>query len=138
MTRAISISVVLALTFALGACASDSLLTGTGATSALPAQPKADPACKALASQIEDLSKDGLIERTEAASKGKGSTVSVKRASLGQLAQLEKVNAEFRAKCSTTPLPTTASAVPGKAVAKVAAVKPADAGAEKAAIAPKN
>lgn len=96
----------------LGACANDTLLSFSDGptTASLPAKPAVDPACASLASRIEALRKEGVVERVEAASKGKGATVSVKRASLGQIAELEKANADFQARCST--LPRAAATVP--------------------------
>ena len=67
---------------------------------AVPAAGAVDPSCHALAQRIQALRQDGLTERLEKASVGKSSTVSVKRASLGQAAELDKANAEFQAKCS--------------------------------------
>lgn len=67
---------------------------------AVPAAPAVDPSCHALAQRIQALRQDGLTERLEKASVGKSSTVSVKRASLGQAAELDKANAEFQAKCA--------------------------------------
>ena len=67
---------------------------------AVPAASAADPACHALAQRIQALRQDGLTERLEKASVGKSATVSVKRASLAQAAELDKANAEFQAKCA--------------------------------------
>mgnify|MGYP007011829850 FL=1 len=67
---------------------------------AVPAANAVDPSCHALAQRIQALRQDGLTERLEKASVGKSSTVSVKRTSLGQAAELDKANAEFQAKCA--------------------------------------
>ena len=140
MKRAIIATTTLAAALSLGACAENSLMTtslGSGApatTAALPAKPKVDPACTTLAAQIAELRKDGLVDRVEAASKGKSSTVTVKRASLGQVAQLAKLDAEFQAKCSN--LPKTAAAPASVPPAVAAAAKPVAAKAT-AAVAPK-
>jgi hypothetical protein len=77
-----------------------SISTSAGSTPAVAAAPKVDPACYSIAQRIETLRKDGLTERLEKAAAGKSSTVSVKRASLAQAAELDKANAEFQAKCS--------------------------------------
>lgn len=71
---------------------------------AVPASSAVDPACYALSQRIELLRRDGLTERMEKASVGKSSTVSVKRASLAQAAELDKANAEYQAKCSAPAL----------------------------------
>jgi hypothetical protein len=109
------VTITVGVALSLAACANDGLL-GSGATTptaALPAaKPVVDPACTSLASQIDALRREGVVERAEAAAKGKGMTVNVKRESLGKLAQLEKANAEFQAKCSTVPRATTAAAAP--------------------------
>ena len=134
MMRALTVTFTLGAAIALAGCANDSLMSFGDAgspTAALPAKPTVDPACSSLASRIEGLRKDGVVERVEAAAKGKGSTVSVKRESLGQIADLEKANAEFQARCST--LPRTAAAAPQPVAA---AVQPVAAQA-KAAVATK-
>ena len=103
---------------ALGACAmagcadgSTGLLTTASLGNAQVAAAKqADPACVALTARIDALRKDGVVERVEKASTGKSKTVSVKRESLAKVAELDKANAEFQAKCAM-PL-TTASAGP--------------------------
>jgi hypothetical protein len=95
---------------ALAGCSSDggSILSSALTTQSISTQPttvaatpKVDPACYSLTQRIETLRKDGLTERLEKAAAGKSSTVSVKRASLQQAAELDKANAEFQAKCST-------------------------------------
>ena len=70
---------------------------------------KADPACTALATQIETVRKEGAVERLEKAAAGKTATVQVKRESLAKQAELNKLNTEFQAKCSSVK-PTTAQA----------------------------
>lgn len=119
MLRAITVTLALGATVALGACANDTLVSGLGPapqqTAALPAKLAADPACSGLATQIEALRRDGVVDRVEAASKGKGNTVKIKRESLSQIAELEKANAEFQAKCSTVPI--VAEAAPSPAAA---------------------
>lgn len=77
-----------------------SISTSTTTAPAIAAAPKVDPACYSIAQRIETLRKDGLTERLEKAAAGKSSTVSVKRTSLAQAAELDKANAEFQAKCS--------------------------------------
>jgi hypothetical protein len=94
------------------------------------AAPKVDPACVALASQIETLRKDGVTGRIEKASVGKTRTVSVRRDSLAKIAELEKANAEFQSKCSTiSPIaaqaPASPAQAPAPAAAPVAALAPA-------------
>ena len=81
-----------------------------------------------------------MVERVEAASQGKGTTVKVKRQSLAQLAQLEKVNSEFQAKCSTQPELTTAMAKPMAPTAppKVVTVAKRPTAVTASGIAPKN
>jgi len=126
--RAITIIGTICTALALGACANDTLVGGLApqaTTAALPPKPAVDPACATLAARIDGLRKDGVVDRVEAAAKGKGSTVKVKRDSLAQIAELEKANLEFQAKCSTVP---RAAAAPVKAAA--AAPKSDDAKAE--------
>ena len=104
----------------LAGCSSDgSLLPPSLTTSSLSSStqtasttPRVDPACAGLAQRIEALRRDGVIDRAEKASVGKTTTVSVKRASLAQIADLDKANAEFQARCSTVPVQTQAQVVP--------------------------
>ena len=129
-------TVALGMAVMLSACAGDSFVGGEGTTtSALPAKPKADAACAPLAAKIEELRKDGVAERVEKAAAGKGATVSVKRDSLVKLAELNKANAEFQAKCSTyvvAPGTKTATLSTGAGAPAASATKAAS-GAQKAA-----
>jgi hypothetical protein len=110
----------------LAGCSSDGSLLGTSLTTqsigtnasntTVAAAPKVDPACYSLSQRIDMLRKDGLTDRLEKASVGKSSTVQIKRASLAQAAELDKVNAEFQAKCSAfgpRPALPTAQVAPG-------------------------
>jgi hypothetical protein len=105
-----TIMLAIGATLTLGACADNSIFGEASfqPTAALPAKPSVDPACQALSSRIEALRRDGVVERAEAVSKGKGTSVKVKRASLAQLAELDKANADFQAKCSMAPRTVTA------------------------------
>ena len=98
---------------------------------AVPAAPAVDPACYALSQRIELLRRDNFTERIEKASVGKSSTVSVKRASLAQAAELDKANAEYQAKCAAPALRmaprTTAQTTPPANIAAAAPAAPAPA-----------
>jgi hypothetical protein len=110
--RGTLISLTLGAGLALAGCSGDGLLGDLTTTSSLPEKVAVNPQCTTLASQIDALKKDGVTERVEQAAKGKGTTVNVKRESLGKIAQLNALNTEFQNKCSTLPHPaaTTASA----------------------------
>jgi hypothetical protein len=92
----------------------DSLTTQSISTNPSTAMAtKADPACYTIAQRIETLRREGVTERLEKASAGKSSTVSVKRTSLAQAAELDRANAEFQAKCSAFgPRPAQAQVAP--------------------------
>lgn len=99
----------------LGGCASENGLSGTSnlTTSAVTpvAAPKVDPACVTLSAQIEQLRKEGTIDRLQQASQGKGESVQIKRTAIAKQAELNKANADYQAKCSTiTPKPSSAAA----------------------------
>ena len=130
-------ALTVASALALGACANDGSLVGTGATAALPEKPKVDAACAPLAAKIDDLRRDGVADRVEQAATGKGATVAVKRESLAKVAELNKANAEFQQKCSAyTPAPGAAKAAtvtPGAAAPAKAAVTKTAAAAKSAA-----
>ncbi|MGQ0672096.1 MAG: hypothetical protein ACT4N2_04350 [Hyphomicrobium sp.] len=105
----------------LGGLTTQTIDPAKGAPTATAA--KVDPACVSLTAQIDTLRKDGLTERVEkVAATGKSKLVSVKRESLARIAELDKANAEFQAKCTTlTPRPVTAAAVAPPAAAPAAA-----------------
>lgn len=99
---------VLAGASLLAACSGDNGILGSSLTTSSvsstpvtqPVTPRQDPACAALATRIDQLRADGVTERVEKASAGKGTTVQVKRTSLAQMAELDKANAEFTTKCT--------------------------------------
>ncbi len=118
MASAMAIAAVLT-----GGCAADGSLIGTNLTtsSTTPAKPvakapKIDPACIQLTARIDAIRKDGIVDRVEKVSTGKSKTVSVYRSSLAKMAELDRANAEFQAKCSSWPNKSAAVA-PAKATA---------------------
>lgn len=133
MMRAMTVTLSIGVALSLAACANNDSFLNFGdspqQTAALPPKPAVDPACASLAQRIDALRKDGVVERVETAAKGKGATVSVKRASLNQIAELEKANADFQARCSTVPRAASAN----HTVAPVAAAQDAT---KTAAVAP--
>ncbi len=114
---------------------------GDQAATAEVAKPVTDPACVSMAQQIDTLRKEGSVERLEKAADGKTPAVSVQRAALAKQTQLNKLNADFIAKCGpslpksnvTASLATPVQPVAAKPVA--AAAKPVTA-AKAAAAAP--
>lgn len=114
-------AIATAATLALSGCASEGLFNAGPTTAALPEKPKLDPACVTLASQIDALRKEGVAERVEEAAKGKSATVTVKRASLGKMAELNKANAEYQARCGTVAPGSTAATAPAQQPAADAA-----------------
>ncbi len=134
ITRGTLVTAALLSALFVGACSSDGILGGPQTTSAIPEKPKVDPACVTLASQIDALRREGVADRVEQASKGKGTTVAVKRESLAKVAELNKANASFQARCGTvTPAavsaPATPAATPPKAVSSAPPAKPKTASA---------
>ena len=116
MIRRLIVPAALFVATGLAGCASDgSGLLSTASLGEQQAAAKPDPACTALATQIETVRKEGAVERLEKAAAGKTATVQVKRDSLAKQAELNKLNMEFQAKCSAMK-PTTAQA-PGAAPA---------------------
>jgi hypothetical protein len=138
ITRPLTISTIAIFALAAAGCASDGSLTTSALQDQKPASaaPKVDPQCVTLAAQIDQLRKEGSVERLEKAASGSGATVAVKRASISKQAELNKANLDYQAKCSTiAPKPVTATA-PAPAPAAPAtppATKPA---AKSAAVAP--
>ncbi|MEL6299964.1 MAG: hypothetical protein AAFQ45_15485 [Pseudomonadota bacterium] len=119
---------VTAAALTLGGCATEpGLLT----TQSLPkvAKPAVDPACTQLSAQIADLRREGTVGRVEQVADGKTRMVNIKRASLKKVAELNRLNSEYRAKCSApgiTPAAARAAQpalVPTAADARAAAAK---------------
>jgi uncharacterized protein YccT (UPF0319 family) len=133
-----TLTTALAVTGGLCACSGDGSLLGSSLTTSsvasnpvtaqASAAPKIDPACASLQARIDALRKEGVTERVEKASVGTTPNVSVKRASLAQMAELDKANAEFQAKCSTLgprPLPIQAQVAPVATTAPVVTARAA-------------
>ncbi|MFN0218119.1 MAG: hypothetical protein ACKVP4_04795 [Hyphomicrobium sp.] len=92
------------------------------------AQPRVDPACVALASQIDTLRAEGTVERLEKAAAGKTANVQVKRASLAKQAELNKANADFQTRCGPAiPRAQTATMAPPSGVTPSASPRKIDA-----------
>lgn len=112
-THLTAVGIALSLTLTLGACAGGGDIFNAGpTTAALPEKPKTDPACALLAGKLAELRKDGVVERTEQAAQGKGTTVNMKRESLTKLTELNKTNIEFQNKCSSYKPANVAQAAP--------------------------
>jgi hypothetical protein len=123
LKRGTLLTLTLGAGLALSGCAGDGLLGQT--TAALPDKPTANPQCMTLASQIDALKKEGVADRVEQASKGKGTTVSVKRESLSKVAQLNALNTDFQNKCSTVPRTAAVSGTPsGAGATNIGAASP--------------
>jgi hypothetical protein len=135
----------------LGACASDGGSGGLFSTASvvppqeeakMAAKPRVDPQCVTLTSQIDQLRKEGTIERLEKVAAGKGDKVQVKRTAIAKQAELNKANAEFQTKCAPRIPASQDAAAPAAAptvspVAAAAAAKAAPAAAKTAAAAAK-
>jgi hypothetical protein len=151
MSRFIFRLAPVAVALALGACANDSMPNLFQTASVAPPVAEAaatpsrasrvDPACLALANQIDTLRKDGSIERLEKVAAGKGDNVQVKRASVAKQAELNKANAEFQTKCGpklpqqavAPAVPATPAVGPAPVTAAVVAAPAVKAAAAKAA-----
>lgn len=72
--------------------------------------PAIDPTCVSLVSKIDGLRKDGITDRVAKAGAGKSKTVPVYRSSLARMAELDRTNAQYQARCGTLK-PTTAGVV---------------------------
>ena len=111
----------LAAALALAGCANGSgpnLLTTSSVAKPKPARVAANPACTALATKINAVRQEGTPARVHAVATGKTRTVSIKRASLAKVAELDRLNAEFQKNCSMYPGTQTAAATPIAAPAK--------------------
>lgn len=127
--RASIIACVAASGLGLAGCANDGSMSSLFPTSAIGASaetataavaPKIDPACGALAAQIDGLRKEGTIDRLEKVADGKGANVQVQRTALKKQAELNKANADFQAKCAPNMPKSAAMVAPAAAAAPVA------------------
>lgn len=106
--RAVSYALVAAFGISLAGCANDGGgMFGATTTASIPEKPKVDPACVQLAAQIDTLKKDGAVEKLEKAAASKKHKMT--QADLSKVAQLNKANSEFQARCTTM---TTAQLAP--------------------------
>ena len=98
----------------LAGCSSDGALLGGITTASIPEQPKVDPVCVTLTTQIEGLRKDGIADKVEKAAAKK---YKMKPTDLTKADELNKANAEYQARCGLTPTTpaTTAAAAPAPA-----------------------
>ena len=127
--RRAAIGFAVALAAVAGGCAGDSTggLFATGALgespAATPVKASVDPVCVSMSSQIDGLRKEGTVDRLEKAADGKSKSVEVQRTALAKQTQLNKLNADFIAKCGPA-LPksaVTAAAAPAQPAVPVAA-----------------
>ena len=122
-----------------GGCANDGSSGGLFTTGALGDAPAAtpaakvtaDPVCVSLSSQIDSLRREGTVERLEKAADGKTPAVNVQRAALAKQTQLNKLNADFIAKCGPA-LPKSSVTASLATPAQPVAAKPATASTTKA------
>jgi predicted small secreted protein len=120
MLATLRVPIILAVgSLALAGCAN---MEGFGGgdqmtTASVSPQPKIDPACIVLASQIDNLRREGVADKIEKAALKK---YTMKNADLVKADQLTKANADFQGKCSTLP--------PRPAVQAAAAATPAAGG----------
>ena len=134
---------LLTTTLALGGCAADgsSLLTtgalADGETKVADKAERINPECMTLMGKIQELRQEGTPERVEKISAGKGSTVSIKRAALAKITELDKANAEFQMKCSKlSPSQVTVAAAQAPAAAVPPPTTTVTPAKPKAAVAP--
>ena len=126
MSLMLRASTALLLAGVLAGCAADGTdnLFTTGALGssqvAAASEQKIDPACVTLASRIEALRREGVLEKIEKAAAKK---YKMTQADLVKVDQLTKSNAEYQLRCSTiVPVTTTSvSTTPAKPQAKAAA-----------------
>ena len=125
---AILATAISATALAAGCAADNAMSTATIADEKKTAVAKIDPACVAIATQIDSLRAEGAIEGLEKAASGKTTTVKVKRSALAKQAELNAANTEFQAKCGSG-IQHAAAAAPPATTATVAQApaKPADA-----------
>ncbi len=112
----------------LGGCANNNslgLTTSSLSPAKTAAKPTVDPECVSLAARINEARVEGTPGRVAdiATAENKSRIVNIKRTSLAKVAELDAMNKEFQARCSTVPTETaaTVSAQPAKSPAAQAA-----------------
>lgn len=119
----------LTMTLGLAACGngpSSGLMTSSIATpQKTAATPTVDPACTALSQQISTIRQEGTPARVHAVATGKTKTANVKRSSLAKVAELDRLNLDFQAKCSKVPQQRSASLAPTTAASAATSAKTA-------------
>lgn len=109
----------------LGGCASND---GLGLTTAsltpqkTAAKPTVDPECVTLAAKINEARAEGTPGRVAdvAAAQNKPRIVNIKRASLAKVTELDAMNQEFQARCSTVPTQSASAPSPANPAASTA------------------
>jgi hypothetical protein len=118
--RTIYGALLLAAGLAMAGCSSDGgLTTGSiGGEQTAAAEPKVDPVCVTLTSQIDGLRKEGVADKIAKAAAKK---YKMTHADLTKADQLTKASADFQARCSTlSPKPPMAAGVAKPASAQTA------------------
>jgi len=103
------VTVALALAGCSGGSGNGLLTTSSIEQQAAAAKPTIDPVCASLSNQINATRQEGTPARVNAVSTGKTRMVTIKRASLAKVAELDRLNREFQAKCSKLPVRQTAA-----------------------------
>ena len=94
----------------LAGCANEGGFLGDGLITSSVSEPKVDPACVTLTSQIDTLKREGIADKIEKAAAKK---YKMTAGDLAKADQLTKANSEFQVKCSSmTPKTTTAAVAP--------------------------
>lgn len=108
-----SIAFLAACCTAVGALAVAGCANSPGLTTASVAKPDAkpavDPTCSIIRSQIDQVTQEGTVGRLEKAAEGSTRSVMVKRAALARAAELNRLNTDYRQKCSNPALATAAA-----------------------------
>ena len=104
-------AMTLASAMIIGGCANSGNSLTTASLNQAGKQASAqtvNPACISLTAKIDNLRKEGTMDRLAKVAQGKGRATMVKRSALAKAAELDRANAEFQAKCSTIKPATTA------------------------------
>ncbi|MEM1306825.1 MAG: hypothetical protein AAGG99_04810 [Pseudomonadota bacterium] len=118
MRKSFMLFATLSATAALAACAGNPGLSTASVNTAQAPVPTAafDPQCTVLRARISEVEAEGTVGRVEKAADGKTRSVTIKRASLNKVAELNRLNADYRSRCSN-PAIKTATATPVAAAA---------------------
>ncbi|MEO1720279.1 MAG: hypothetical protein AAFR23_08640 [Pseudomonadota bacterium] len=79
-----------------------------------------DPQCTTLRARIAEVEAEGTVGRVVKAADGKTRSVTIKRASLSKVGELNRLNADYRTRCSNPAIKTSTAVTAAQTVKQAA------------------